>query len=116
MAKILTLRGKSLPALQEQKAALLQQVSMPPDFMHASYVKQFLTCGKSNCRCHQGFKHGPYYYLVQCLGTGQMRKFLLKTPDQRKQARAGIAAHLKLQSQLAKLSAINTELLRCGGQ
>lgn len=41
-----------------------------------------------------------------------MRKFLLKTPEQRRQARVGIAAHLKYQRQLAELSEINTELLR----
>ena len=73
------------------------------------------TCGKANCRCRRGFKHGPFFYLVQCLGTGRVRKFLLKTPAQRKQARTGIAAHLKLQRQLAELSEINTELLRRGG-
>jgi hypothetical protein len=82
--------------------------------LRASYVKQYLTCGKKNCQCQRGFKHGPFYYLVQCLGTGRVRKFLLKTATQRKQARAGIAAHLKLQRQLAELSEINTELLRRG--
>jgi hypothetical protein len=114
MDKILSLRRKSLPALQKQKAVLLQQVSTPPDFIRASYVKQFLTCGKSNCRCRQGFKHGPFYYLVQCLGPGKVRKFLLKTSEQQKQARAGIVAHVKYLRQLAELSEINTELLRRG--
>ena len=60
----------------------------------------------------RGFKHGPFYYLVQCLGTRMIKKYLLKTASQRKQARAGIAAHLKFQRQLAKLSEINTKLLR----
>ena len=46
--------------------------------------------------------------------TGRVRKFLLKTPAQRQQARAGIAAHLELQRQLAELSELNTELLRRG--
>ena len=112
MAKTLNLREKSLSALQKQKAALLERASVPLDFMRASYVKQYLTCGKTNCRCRRGFKHGPFFYLVQCLGTGKVRKFLLKTPEQRRQARAGIAAHLKFQQQLAELSEINTELLR----
>jgi hypothetical protein len=112
MAKTLNLREKSLSALQKQKAALLERASVPLDFVRASYVKQYLTCGKTNCRCRRGFKHGPFFYLAQCLGTGRVRKFLLKTVDQRKQARAGIAAHLKFQRQLAELSEINTELLR----
>jgi hypothetical protein len=93
----------------------LDQILVPSNFLRASYVKQYLTCGKTNCHCWRGFKHGPFYYLVQCLGTGQVRKFLLKTPEQRRQARAGITAHLKYQRQLAELSEINTELLRRGG-
>ena len=112
MAKTLNLSHKSLSALQKQKAALLQRTSIPSDLIRASYVKQYLTCGKINCRCRRGFKHGPFFYLVRCLGTGKVRKFLLKTPEQRKQARAGIAAHLKFQRQLAELSEINTEILR----
>ena len=91
------------------------QLQAPADFLRASFVEHYLTCGKKNCRCRRGFKHGPFYYLVQCLGVGTVRKFLLKTPDQQKQARVGIAAHLKFQCQLAKLSEINTELLRRGG-
>ena len=101
-------------ALQKRKTGLLQQMLVPPDFLRASYVKQYLTCGKSNCRCRRGLKHGPFYYLVQCLRGGKIRKFLLKTPQQRQQARASIAAHLKFQRRLAELSEINTELLRHG--
>ena len=112
MAKMI--RGQTIQNLQKRKIALLAQFDPPADLLRASYVRQFLTCGKRNCRCQRGFKHGPFYYLVQCLGTGRIRKFLLKTPQQRKKARAGIAAHLKLQRRLAELSEINTELLRRG--
>jgi len=106
----------AVEALQERKTALLKQLLVPPDFLRASYVKQYLTCGKTNCRCQRGFKHGPFYYLVQCLRGGKVRKFLLKTPEQRQQARVGIAAHEQLQRQLAELSEINTELLRHSGR
>jgi hypothetical protein len=112
MAK--TLRREATAALQERKAVLLAQFQSPADLLRASYVRQYLTCGKKNCRCQRGFKHGPFYYLVQCLGTGNVRKFLLKTPEQRRQARAGIAAHLKFQRRLTELSELNTELLRRG--
>jgi hypothetical protein len=114
MVKTAAFRNQTLPVLQKCKTALLARVHPSPDQLRASYVRQYLTCGKKNCRCRRGFKHGPFYYLVQCLGTGQVRKFLLKSPAQRKQARAGIAAHLKFQRQLAELSEINTELLRRG--
>jgi hypothetical protein len=101
-------------ALQKQKTVLVAKFRPPIHLLRASYVQQYLTCGKKNCRCQRGFKHGPFHYLVQCLGTGQTRKFLLKTSEQRQQARVGIAAHLKFQRQLAELSEINTELLRRG--
>jgi hypothetical protein len=114
MVKTETIRKQTISVLQQRKGALLSRLQLPPDLVRASYVRQYLTCGKKNCRCRRGFKHGPFYYLVQCLGTGRVRKFLLKTPVQRKQARAGIAAHLKLHRRLAELSEINTELLRRG--
>ncbi|MEI6075170.1 MAG: DUF6788 family protein [Verrucomicrobiota bacterium] len=114
MVKTKLLLKLAVYELQQHKARLLSRLQPAPALIHASYVCQYLTCGKPNCRCRRGFKHGPFYYLVQCQGPGQVRKFLLKTPAQRKQARAGIAAHLKLQRQLAVLSEINTELLRRG--
>ena len=114
MVKTVSLQKVSASALQKRKAQLARSIQTPAEFLRGSFVKQYLTCGKKNCRCRRGFKHGPFFYLVQCLGTGRVRKFLLKTPEQRKRARAGIAAHLKLQRRLAELSEINTELLRRG--
>ena len=77
MDKTTHIRRQALPALQRRKAALLAQLPVPPGLVRASYVRQYLTCGKANCRCRRGFKHGPFYYLVQCLGPGRVRKFLL---------------------------------------
>ena len=74
-----------------------------------------LTCGKSNCRCQRGHKHGPFHYLVQCVSTGKVVKFLLKTPEARSQARASIAAYTEHQKRLEELSQLNTELLRRDG-
>ena len=114
MVKTLDLRKVSTVVLQKRGAALMK--SLPPlsGLLRASFVRQYLTCGKKNCRCRQGFKHGPFFYLVQSIGTGRVRKFLLKSAQQRRQARAGIAAHLRWQRRLAELSEINTELLRRG--
>ena len=114
MVKTILARSETTASLLKRKDILLAQLDPPADLLHASYVRQYLTCGKQNCRCRRGYKHGPFYYLVQCVGTGQVRKFLLKTPEQRKQARSGIAAHVKLHRRLAELSEINTELLRRG--
>jgi Family of unknown function (DUF6788) len=48
-----------------------------------SFVERFTTCGKANCLCVTGQKHGPFYYLTANLDVGQIRKTLLKTTAQR---------------------------------
>jgi uncharacterized protein DUF6788 len=114
MAKILRLKNVSGAELNRRKSELSSQMRVPANAVRASLVRQFLTCGKKNCRCQRGLKHGPFHYLVQCMGVGSVRKFLLKTPEQREQARISIAAYAELQERLEVLSQINTELLRRG--
>ena len=114
MAKIFLLRNLSLIALRKRKLDLLVRLALPVDAMRASCVQQYLTCGKINCRCRRGRKHGPFHYLVQCLGPGKIQKFLLKTASQQELARASVAAYTQFQKQLEELSQINAELLRRG--
>lgn len=114
MARIFELRRTSTLALRHRKQALLHQLRPPPELLRASCVEQFLTCGKAACPCHQGQKHGPYAYLTLCLAVGKIRKFLLKTPAQQQQARAGTAAYGRFMEAVEELSQINAELLRRG--
>ena len=112
MAKIFRMQKISTHALEKRKLSLLKTLSPPSNAIRASYVQQFLTCGKRNCRCQRGQKHGPFYYLVQCVSTGNVTKFLLKTPEARKQARVAITGYTDFQEGLEELSQLNTELLR----
>jgi hypothetical protein len=113
MAKIYSLHRKSLLALRHRKTTLLRQLQVRPDLLRASFVERYTTCGKPNCRCVlQGAKHGPFYFLTQCLAVGKVQKFLLKTPGQRAQARMGIDHFNHFYELLEELSQINAELLR----
>lgn len=114
MAKIHKLGRTSTLALRQRRAALLRRLQVPPDFLRASYIERFTTCGKPNCVCAQGQKHGPFYYLASGLAQGHVLKFLLKTPDQQASARHGVAAYQELWEGLEELSQINAELLRRG--
>ncbi len=116
MSKVFELKRKSTLALRQRRQTLLRQLRPPPALLRASCVEQFLACGKTACACHQSpkHKHGPYYYLTLCLGVGKVRKFLLKTPDQQAQARAGSAAYVRFMEQVEELSQTNAELLRRG--
>lgn len=114
MARIFPTRRRSTLALRQRKAAILRQVAVHPDLLRASFVERYAPCGKPNCRCRQGHKHGPFFYLTQCLAVGHVKKFLLKGPEQQQRARQGIAHFNALYDQLEELSQINSELLRRG--
>jgi hypothetical protein len=105
--------AKSTLALRHRKRLLLSRLKIRPDCLRASLVERFSQCGKANCQCHHGGdKHGPFYYLTQCLAVGKINKFLLKTPAQQQAARSAIEHYRQLQEHLEELSQINAELLR----
>jgi hypothetical protein len=112
LAKIYQLRRISTLALRHRKVALLRRLAIPHDLLRASYVERFTTCGKANCVCVQGQKHGPFYYLVSGLKPGNVLKFLLKTPSQRQNGQRGVAHYQEFWQGLEELSQINAELLR----
>jgi hypothetical protein len=114
MARIYSTSRRSTLALRQRKAAVLRQIRVHPDLLRASFVERYGKCGKKNCRCQQGHKHGPFYYLTQCLGVGQVKKFLLKGVQQQQRAQQGIAHFNQLYERLEELSQINSELLRRG--
>jgi hypothetical protein len=112
LAKIYKLRRTSTLALRQRKATLLRSLRIPRDLLRASFVERFTTCGKPNCICARGQRHGPFYYLVSGLTKDHVLKFLLKTPTQRAAAQKGVGDYQRLWEQLEELSQINAELLR----
>lgn len=114
MAKIFKLDRTSTRALHQRKTALLRQLSVPPDLLRGSYVERFTTCGKPNCCCARGQRHGPFYYLVSNLAPGQILKFQLKQPAQQAAVQQAVAHYQRHWEGLEELSQINAELLRRG--
>jgi hypothetical protein len=115
MAKVYSLQRKSTLALRQRKLILLRHLARPPRAaVRASVVERFGTCGKAGCACHSGAKHGPYYYLTQCVATGHVRKFLLKTLEEQQAAREAVGVFNQFYDTLEELSQINAELLRRG--
>jgi hypothetical protein len=112
LAKIFNLRRKPTLALRQRRQWLLRSLKIPPDLLRASFVERFTTCGKPNCCCGRGERHGPFYYLSVGLKSGQVRKFLLKSSDQQALARHGVSAYQSFWDDLEELSQINGELLR----
>jgi len=99
-------------ALRQRKARLLRSLKLPPHLIHASLLERFLTCGRPKYSCHQGHKHGPFFYLNRCLPKGRMSSLLLKSDRQITQARQAIQSYRQVLETLDQLSWINLELLR----
>ncbi len=115
MARIYADQRVSTLALRQRKRHLLSLMQIHPGLIRASFVERFARCGKPQCHCHRdGSRHGPFYFLTQCLAVGKIRKFALKTPPEQTAAKAAIERYRLLQEQLEELSQINTELLRRG--
>jgi hypothetical protein len=112
LAKIFQLTRKSTLALRQRRDWLRRSLQIPPDLLRASFVERFTTCGKPNCCCSRGQRHGPFYYLAAGLKAGHVRKFLLKSPSQQAIARHGVEAYQAFWDQLEELSQINAELIR----
>jgi hypothetical protein len=108
------LQRLSTLALRQRKARLFSSLHWPAELIHASFLERFLKCGKPNCRCRLGEKHGPFFYLSRSLPKRQLRTLLLKGEPQILQARRSVAAYRQLLDQLDQLSEINWELLRRG--
>jgi hypothetical protein len=114
VAKIFKLRRVSTLALRQRKAALLRKLSVPSNLLRGSFVQRFTTCGKPNCCCARGQRHGPFYYLVSNLASGHVLKFLLKDPLQQAAAHQAVQHYQGHWERLEELSQINAELLRRG--
>ena len=100
--------------MRQRKAALLRLLTVPADLLRASYVERFTTCGKPNCACVRGQRHGPFYYLTANLAPGHITKLFLNKPEAQAAAQNGVRAYQDHWEHLEELSQVNTELLRRG--
>jgi hypothetical protein len=76
-------------------------------------MERYLTCGKPDCKCARGQRHGPVWYLSVTLDQSH-RTGTTVPPDQVEQVRRGIANYHRVKERLEKISDINRELLRRG--
>lgn len=93
--------------LDREGKRILKRVLYPKSMISGGLTEQWLTCGKSYCRCQQGGLHGPYYYL-SVLAQGKPRTIYL--------GRGGreitlLKRYQEFQRGIARLNAINRELV-----
>jgi len=100
-----------LKRLTKKKDKFLRQLPDASRVLRASLVERYLTCGRANCRCSKGHKHGPFYYLSITLGVGKTKQIQIR-PEQRALARQWIKNYRKTKILLEQISQINQEILQ----
>jgi hypothetical protein len=84
--------------------ALLQEREQ----IRGSLFSRFAACGKSNCACAQGEKHGPYYVLSsRSRGEGA---FIYLKADQVSRVRDLVNRHRRFRKGLKRLKGLATRL------
>ena len=89
------------------RATRWQQLMELSPLCSGSLHQQYLTCGKTQCRCHDRQdpqRHGPYYLWIRRMGGKQVNRTLRPGPELER-VRKGIANYQKLQRLLEELLA-----------
>ena len=86
---------------------------LPPlqEILRGSLMERYLTCGKPDCRCTRGERHGPVWYLSVSLDQAH-RTGSTVASHQVEQVRRWIDNYHRVKDRLEKISDINRELLR----
>jgi hypothetical protein len=97
--------------LTARRQQLLDELARLGPVLRASVVERFTQCGKGNCKCMRGEKHGPAYYLTVSYAKGRTRQvYLPKTL--RAVADAWVRNYRQALDLLEQVSSIDLELLR----
>lgn len=101
----------SLLALQKRREGLVRVLPSLSETLRGTLMERYLTCGKPDCKCSRGERHGPVWYLSVTLGQGQNSSRTLAA-EQVERARRWIDNYHRIKNHLEKISDINRELLR----
>ena len=111
MAKRENLSKLSTLALRKRREGLTRLLPPLREVLRGSLMQRYLTCGKADCRCARGERHGPIWYLSVTLD--QAHRIGSTVPShQLPQVRQWIKNYHRVKEQLEKISDINRELLR----
>lgn len=111
MAERENLSRLSTLALRNRREGLTRLLPPLRDILRGSLMERYLTCGKPDCKCARGERHGPVWYLSVTLDQSH-RTGTTVPSHQLAQVRRGMENYHRLKAHLEKVSDINRELLR----
>lgn len=103
------LSGVSTRALRARRRRLAARLGDVEQVLSGSLVQQTRRCGKAGCRCADGEPHGPYSYFTPKTGARARLRYVPSGLVAAVRARLARGEHVE--TVLARISAINAELL-----
>jgi hypothetical protein len=94
-----------------RRRRLVEQLSELGPVLRASLIERFTQCGKGACKCMQGEKHGPSYYLTVSYAKGKTRQVYV-AKDLQPLAREWVRNYHQAMTMIEEISSINLELIR----
>ena len=98
-------------SLAIRRGKLLERLCGLGPVLRASLIERFTQCGKGRCKCMQGEKHGPAYYLTVSYAKGKTRQVYV-SKDLRPLAQKWVRNYHQAMTVLEEISSINLELIR----
>lgn len=93
-----------------RRTSLLEELGSLTQVLHGSWVERYSVCSRKGCKCHQGNRHGPRYYVVVSEDGHQRQKYI--SLSQVPAALKGIEQYQRLQAIVEEITQINLELIK----
>ena len=104
-------KSLSVAEIRRERARLARRLGRRGEIMKGSLVMRTTRCGRPGCKCAKGEKHGPYLYVSVFRG-GRTRSVYV--PQRLEgEVRRWVESARALESDVAAITWLNAELLRC---
>ena len=100
----------SKSSLGKRRQKLWSSLENGIGMIQGSLFERYLPCGKEGCKCREGAKHGPFYYLTY-LEAGKLKTQYIPK-DKVKEVKKGIKVYKKAKKIIAEVADINHRLLK----
>ena len=106
----LGMSNETFQQLSHKRAQLLKELTTLSLVIHGSWIERFSTCTRRECKCHEGQRHGPRYYLVINKDGKQRQKYI--PTSQVATAKAGLAQYKRLQEIVDRITYLNLMIMK----
>ena len=96
--------------LFEERSKLLVELGRLSQLLHGSWVERYSVCSRPGCKCHDGQRHGPRYYLVVNEKGRQRQKYV--STSQVEVAQMGLAQYRRLREIVDRITHLNLALMK----